>query len=547
MSSQTCSSNLPSSTHGSMSNHNRPLANFHPCVWGNTFLSSPSKMEDAIIQQQHGELKEEIRRMVKVAMDDDLLHKLRLIDTIKRLGVSYHFEREIEEALHNIYEHDCNDDQTLEATSLQFRLLRENGFSFQCDTFYKFKDDEGNFDKSLTSDVKGLLELYEAAHLHVHGEDILEEALGFTTTHLDLAKAAGTIEFPLSVLVSRARDRPICKCLPRLEARRFIVIYKDDGSHDKTLLKFAELDFNLLQNLHKEELSKISKWWKDFDFAKKLPFIRNRLVKSYFWILRVYFEPQYSLAREILTKVMAMSSIMDDIYDAYGTLEELQLLTHAIQRWDADCIDQLPKYMKFFYKPLLDVYEEVEKAMAKEEKSYRVEYSKNSFKQLSEAYMVEANWCHENYVPTMEEYMRNVLTAGYIMLTLTSFIGMGDLVTPKIFNWASTNPKIIAFEQERGHCASTVECYMREYGVSEQEACIELKKQVENAWKDLKHELMFSETSKVVPMPVLMRILNLTRFIDFLYKDGEDQYTHVGKNSKDRITSLLINPISLST
>ncbi|MBA0742602.1 hypothetical protein Gogos_015642, partial [Gossypium gossypioides] len=172
--------------------------------------------------------------------------------------------------------------------------------------------------KSLTSDVKGLLELYEAAHLRVHGEDILEEALGFTTTHLDLAKATGTIEFPLSVLVYRARDRPICKCLPRLEARRFIDIYKDDGSHDKTLLKFAELDFNL--------------WWKDFDFPNKLPFIRNRLVEGYFWILGVYFEPQYSLAREILTKVLAMASIMDDIYDAYGTLEELKLFTHAIQR-----------------------------------------------------------------------------------------------------------------------------------------------------------------------------------------------------------------------
>ncbi|MBA0716543.1 hypothetical protein Golax_015364, partial [Gossypium laxum] len=52
---------------------------------------------------------------------------------------------------------------------------------------------------------------------------------------------------------------------------------------------------------------------------------------------------------------------------------------------------------------------------------------------------------------------------------------------------------------------------MREYGVSEQEACIELKKQVENARKDINYELMFSEISKVVPMPVLMRSLNLTK------------------------------------
>ncbi|MBA0671978.1 hypothetical protein Goklo_024103, partial [Gossypium klotzschianum] len=33
---------------------------------------------------------------------------------------------------------------------------------------------------------------------------------------------------------------------------------------------------------------------------------------------------------------------------------------------------------------------------------------------------------------------------------------------------------------------------------------------------------MFSETSKVVPMLVLMRSFNLTRVTGFLYKDGED-------------------------
>ncbi|KAK8589107.1 hypothetical protein V6N12_023513 [Hibiscus sabdariffa] len=126
-------------------------------------------------------------------------------------------------------------------------------------TFNKFKDDEGNFSKSLTSDVKGLLELYEAAHLRVHGEDILREALVFTIAHLELVKAGGIVEYPLSALVSSALYQPIRKVLPRLEARRFIAVYQDDASHDKTLLKFAVLDFNLLQNSHKEELCKLSR------------------------------------------------------------------------------------------------------------------------------------------------------------------------------------------------------------------------------------------------------------------------------------------------
>ncbi|MBA0771044.1 hypothetical protein Gotri_019573 [Gossypium trilobum] len=401
---------------------------------------------------------------------------------------------------------------------------------------------------SLTSDVKGLLELYEASYLRVHGEDILEEALGFTTTHLGLAKAAETIEYPLSALVSHALYQPIRKGLSRLEARRFISFYQDDPSHNKTLLKFAELDFNL--------------WNNGLDLATKLPFARDRLVEGYLWVLGVYFEPQYSFAREILVKTIVMISIMDDTYDSYGTLEELQLLNNAIQRWDVDCIDQLPEYMKSFYKPLLDFYGEEEEAMIKQEKLYRVKYAKDTFKQVSESYFVEAKWYNENYVPTMKEYMRNaVVTAGYIMLIVTSFVGMGDFVTPEMFNWASNNPKIIdassiiarlmndvtshKFEQERGHCASAVECYMREHAVSEEEACSELMKQVENAWKNINQELIFSEISKVVPGPVLTRILNFTSVIDFLYRNG-DGYTHVGKKTKDGITSLLIDPISVS-
>ena len=74
------------------------------------------------------------------------------------------------------------------------------------------------------------------------------------------------------------------------------------------------------------------RWWKDLDFAKKLPFARDRIVECYFWIVSVYFEPQYSLARKILTKVISMTSILDDIYDAYGTLEELEPFTEAIER-----------------------------------------------------------------------------------------------------------------------------------------------------------------------------------------------------------------------
>lgn len=79
------------------------------------------------------------------------------------------------------------------------------------------------------------------------------------------------------------------------------------------------------------------------DFARKLPFARDRMVECFFWILGVYFEPNYSLARRILTKVIAMTSIIDDIYDVYGTPEELKLFTEVIERFE------LLNIVRFFF------------------------------------------------------------------------------------------------------------------------------------------------------------------------------------------------------
>lgn len=61
--------------------------------------------------------------------------QLNYIDAIQRLGVAYHLEREIEEALQHNYdsyydvEHEYDD---LYNVSLRFRLLRQQGFNMSC-------------------------------------------------------------------------------------------------------------------------------------------------------------------------------------------------------------------------------------------------------------------------------------------------------------------------------------------------------------------------------------------------------------------------------
>ncbi|GLT77756.1 hypothetical protein SLA2020_493160 [Shorea laevis] len=518
---------------------NRRSANFQPSIWGDHFLTHASEVleTDEKIKQQVEELKEKVRKML-MAPGEKSSQKLNFIDAIQRLGVSYHFENEIQEILQQLHEtlHDCDDheyDDDLHTVALRFRLLRQQGYYISCDMFTKFKDKKGNFKEPLINDAQGMLSLYEAAHMRVHGEDILDEALVFTATHLE--SVSSHLSPPLAAQVRHALKQPIRKGLPRLEARHYFSIYQEDASHNEDLLTFAKLDFNLLQKLHQKELSEITRWWKDLDFSRKLPFIRDRAKDA--------------------SQSVAMTSIIDDIYDVYGTLEEIELFTEAIERWDIGAGDQLPEYMKVCYRALLDVYSEMDQKIG-EGRSYRTRYAIEAMKNQVRAYLHEAKWFHQKHVPTMDEYMHIALiTSGYTMLETTSFVGMGDIVTKDAFEWASNKPKIVKasevvgrlmndimshkFEQKRGHVPSAVQCYMKQHGATEGEAVNKLEKEVREAWKDINKECLYPTT---VPMPLVTRILNLARVSDVIYKDG-DGYTHAEIVLKDFVASLLVDPV----
>ena len=128
----------------------------------------------------------------------------------------------------------------------------------EADVFSKFTNNDGNFKESLVEDVLGLLSLYEATHLMTHGEELLDEALTFTTTHLQSATHRALNPVVLKQ-VTHALYQPLWKGVPRLEARHHLSAYQDHNSHNETLLNFAKVDFNLLQQVHQRELSDIAR------------------------------------------------------------------------------------------------------------------------------------------------------------------------------------------------------------------------------------------------------------------------------------------------
>ena len=54
-------------------------------------------------------------------------------------------------------------------------------------------------------------------------------------------------------------------------------------------------------------------------------------MECFFWTIGMVFEPQFSNLKKGLTKVTSFITVIDDVY-VYGTLDELELFTDAVER-----------------------------------------------------------------------------------------------------------------------------------------------------------------------------------------------------------------------
>ncbi|XP_059309637.1 vetispiradiene synthase 3-like [Lycium ferocissimum] len=536
----------------------RPEANFSPSLWGNIF--SYSTMDNQVSEKNIEEietLKEEVKHMIISTTNNATIEKIHLIDTLERLGISYHFEEEIEDQISKMFDLNViHEEDDLYKVALYFRLFRQHGYPVSSDHFNQFKGSNGKFKETLLTDAKGLLSLYEAAHVRGHEDVILEEALILATSHLE--SIASTLDSTLEKQITHALMQSLHRGIPRAEAHFYISIYENVDSRNEKLLRLAKLDYNLLQMLHKEELRELTLWWKDLDLASKLSYVRDRMVECFFWTVGVYFEPQYSRARIMLAKCIAMISVIDDTYDSYGTLDELEVFTEAVDRWNVSEMDRLPNYMKPIYTILLDLFKEYEIEVRKQDRFNGVYYVKEAMKEIVRSYYIEAQWFIEGKIPSFKKYLSNALITGtYYLLAPASLLGMRS-ASKTAFDWMMNKPKILVasaligrviddiatykIEKEKGQLITGIECYMQENNLSVEEASAELSEIAENAWKDLNKECI-KPTS--MPAEILMRIVNLTRLIDVVYKNNQDGYSNPKNNVKSVIEALLVNPINI--
>ncbi|KAJ4762472.1 Terpene synthase [Rhynchospora pubera] len=539
----------------------RRSANFRPTIWHDYFIHS-IKNGDELDQignaQRVCKLKNEASQMIY--KEEPLRDKLELIDALQQLGVAYHFEEEINDVLTDI--HVCQDlsaimNSDLYLVSLFFRLLRTNGFSVPEDIFKNYFDDKGHCKSKLSLDIHGMLSLYEASYLAKEGEEILEMARRFTTKHLiNYLESSNFNDSRMKEHVANALELPLNWRMERLHTRWFIDQYKTADPTRSALWELAVVDFNIIQDLYKKELKQASRWWTELRFYEKLPFIRDRLVENYLICVGTAFQPKHASYRIAETKANCLVTTIDDFYDVYGSLNELELFTDAIEQWDITLTEALPEYMQMCCLALFDTVESDAHDVLEKKGLNVTPILRRAWKDLCKAYLVEARWYHNGYVPTLEEYLDNGwVTIGANVFLSDAYCINDDVTATNLEQFSTGYPDIVRYsctlarlyndlatssdELKRGDTKKSIQCYMHHENVTESVARGEIMDMIRKYWKLLNGAVLGNSAFHKY---FKNACLNISRIAQCIYQHG-DGYGKPDSETKDQVTLLLLDPI----
>nr|WBO38701.1 terpene synthase 30 [Aquilaria agallochum] len=507
---------------------------------------------------------EELKRAAKevVVGVEEAPALLCLIDALHRLGIASYFQQEIDRAFCRLLPTVASD-LDLFHTSMQFRLLRQHAFPITPAVFNKFIDSNGKFMDHLAEDAEGLLSLYEASHLGFSGEQVLEEAKDFSSKNLNLLLSQNKLKGNLRGQVQLSLQLPLHWRILRVEARNFIDIYQQDvGMQHLVLLRLAKLEYNLMQSLYLDELKELTKWWTQVKAKYKPGFPREgRLVECYFWAMGAIPEREFSKGRKNLAAYGIIATVLDDMYDIQGSIEDLQKFTHAINLWDIKAVNELPDYMKVIYSAIVENGDQTARH-ASEHVGLNIDFLpriKEQWESYCRAYMVEATWVREGYMPSFDDYMNNAwvsvgIVPSMVYTLLAQACAIAKYLPDCLDNWANSElfywPCVITRlvddlnstddEMERGEPNAMV-CYMMERGVPQEEAKVHIRGLLNNAWTRLM-ELGDPQAPGHIPNSLLGVALSMCRSVQTIFLHG-DWFGAQTQPKKDFLTQHLLTPI----
>ncbi|CAI8591199.1 unnamed protein product [Vicia faba] len=377
-------------------------------------------------------------------MDEDHI-KLCITNQLHRFGLAQYFVREIEVLLTQVYrKYNKEKDSRVKASNmsalqlqkdaLAFEFLRTHGFKVSPLYFCWFLNHEelkAEIERDYEHFSNAMLHVFRASNLMFCGEYELEEARTFSRKILE--KTVSTGKGGLFQRIEHELSFPWFARLDHLEHRGWIqeteanVLWKGNTSYNRVsglyndeLLQLATLNFEFKQLIYKNELTEIKRWVEKCGMSN-MGFGREKSTYCYFAVAAsITSLPHDSYVRILVAKTAIIITVADDFFDTVGSLNELEILTEAVQRWDSR---GLSSHSKVIFDALDGLVSEASRKYLQQEGTS--DDISSNFKDLWYetflSWLIEANWSRNGHKPSIDCYLETGMTSvGASLMVLSS-------------------------------------------------------------------------------------------------------------------------------
>ncbi|GMI82368.1 terpene synthase 04, GERANYLLINALOOL SYNTHASE, TERPENE SYNTHASE 4 [Hibiscus trionum] len=375
-------------------------------------------------------------------MDEELV-KLGLVNQLQRLGLAEHFTERIEDILSQVYknyrkelpsEKSCSVTSVatqLQKDSLAFRLLRMHGYSVSPWSLCWFLNDHeilDHIEKNHEFFASIMLNVHRATDIIFPGEYELEEARSFSRKVLEkvVTKGTGSDNDPFTNssnfqrMIEHELSLPWVARLDHLEHRAWIEenemnalwpgktsFHRLSSAKNEMLVQLAAADFEFRQLIYKKETAELKSWCLKWGLSN-MGFGRERTMYCYFAISSCLSLPYDSDIRMVAAKSAILITVADDFFDMKGSLDELNILTDAVRRWDGR---GLSGHSKVIFDALDNLVKETAEKHLQQQGTDTTCFLKQIWVETFDSWLVEAKWSKTGSLPSTDEYLRNGMTS----------------------------------------------------------------------------------------------------------------------------------------
>ncbi|VFQ77047.1 unnamed protein product [Cuscuta campestris] len=437
--------------------------------WGKTMkfqrengslFNSPSTTASALIHHHDPECFSYLNSVLETCGNEvpavyplDVYARLCVVDNVEKLGISRHYNEEIQTVLDETYSRwlQGGEEIFMDASTcgLAFRLLQMSGYNISSGPVTHFLEESiCNITAGYPMDVYTMLDLYQALEIICNFDEYVSEKHNrwFEILREELSSDLLCSDIHTRQIHKQVEDVlnfPFYANLERVANPRYIEHYNVDSTRfsktsygspnfcNKDFLTLAVQDFNICQSIHHEELKQLERWvGSKKSGLDRLKFARQKSAYCYFSAAATLFPPELSDARLSWAQNGVLTTVVDDFFDVGGSMEELRNLFHLLEKWDVNastdyCSEQVQIIFSALHSTISEIADKAFKYQGRDVMSHIIEI----WLDLMNSMLREAEWTKEMSVPTLDEYMQNA----YISFALGPIVLPGlYLVGPKL-------------------------------------------------------------------------------------------------------------------